>query len=527
MGNIAESTVQKIRQMLSMAWIVLIFSLFYDPLGPFLTDPKHLASPWHIPTHTCVHVQGQCLYQHPYGVGPALFWSVVLPAIILLLLVFGHEVWRRICPLAFVMQIPRSLGLGRRITVTNPTTGQQQKKLALVDQNSWLGRNHTYIQFGLLYLGLCLRLLLLNADRLALGIFLGLTIVVALGIGYWYGGKSWCQYFCPMAPVELIYSQPRALFASTAHQGERQKITQSMCRQVDPNGQIQSACVGCKTTCMDIDLERSYWKNLQQPDSRLLYYGYLGLLLGFYGYYWLYAGDWNYLYSGIWNHESDLAKKMLSPGFYLFGWVIPIPKVIAVPLTLAVSVALTYTLGIRVEKHCQQWLTADVVRHRMYAAVSFICANLLFCVFGPRLGVAVAGFNLQYLFNWAVAIISGILLRRAWNRTSLHYEQERLATSLRRQLAKLNIDLGPFLEGRSLEDLRAEEIYVLAKVLPSFNHQQKLQIYRGMLQETFEEGKLALPQALVMIEDLRCQLQISTAEHERMLQSLGRFSRVN
>jgi hypothetical protein len=212
-------------------------------------------------------------------------------------------------------------------------TGKISYELAKVKKNSWLGRNYLYLQFGLFYLGLCIRLLFVNSDRLALGIFLIFTIVSAIAVGYLYGGKSWCQYFCPMAPVQKIYGEPGGLLTSKAHEGDRQTITQSMCRIVNQDGKEQSACVACQSPCMDIDAERSYWDGITKPDQKLLYYGYIGLVFSFYFYYYLYAGNWDYYFSGAWTHEANQLTTVLSPGFYLFNKPIPIPKLVAVPLT--------------------------------------------------------------------------------------------------------------------------------------------------------------------------------------------------
>ena len=78
----------------------------------------------------------------------------------MLLLVFGHETWRRICPLSFLSQIPRALGIQRQRKIVNNRTGKVRYELVKVAQDSWLGCNHLYLQFGLLFLGLTLRILL-------------------------------------------------------------------------------------------------------------------------------------------------------------------------------------------------------------------------------------------------------------------------------------------------------------------------------------------------------------------------------
>jgi hypothetical protein len=37
--------------------------------------------------------QGQCLFTFPYRMGARIFWGMVVPLVIFLLLVFGHEGW--------------------------------------------------------------------------------------------------------------------------------------------------------------------------------------------------------------------------------------------------------------------------------------------------------------------------------------------------------------------------------------------------------------------------------------------------
>jgi polyferredoxin len=58
---------------------------------------------------------------------------------------------------------------------------------------------------------------LVNSDRLLLGLFLLLTIASAITVGFLYGGKTWCNYICPMAPVQMVYSEPSGLLTSVAH----------------------------------------------------------------------------------------------------------------------------------------------------------------------------------------------------------------------------------------------------------------------------------------------------------------------
>jgi hypothetical protein len=224
--QISEQRMHLIKWILTIAWLLIITSLFYDPWTSGLTEPSHPWSPLRL-SSGCILVQGKCLVEHPYPLGTTLLWAVILPAVIFALLVFGHEVWRRICPLSFLSQIPRALSWQRRFKRKNSATGKVRYELAKIKPNSWLGRNYSYVQFGWLFIGLCGRILFFNADRFMLASWILLTIAAAITIGYLYGGKSWCNYFCPMAPVQRIYSEPRGLFGN---QTNTSKITQSMCR---------------------------------------------------------------------------------------------------------------------------------------------------------------------------------------------------------------------------------------------------------------------------------------------------------
>jgi hypothetical protein len=135
-------------------------------------------------------VQGKCLPQQPYSLAPTIFWGAIVPSAIFILLIFGHELWRRICPLSFLSQIPRALGKQRQIPRPNPKTGVVWHELAKVKPASWLGRNYLWVQFGWLYVGLCARILFINSDRTALFIWFAITIVAAIAVGYLYGRKA-------------------------------------------------------------------------------------------------------------------------------------------------------------------------------------------------------------------------------------------------------------------------------------------------------------------------------------------------
>jgi Cyclic nucleotide-binding domain len=525
-GQISERLMHGVRWVLTIGWLVLIISLFYDPFSPWLTDPNNQLSPFRLNLDACVPVQGKCLPEQPYPMGAEIFWGLVVPSAIFILLVFGHELWRRICPLSFLSQIPRALGFQRQFKRVNEKTGKVRYELAKVKPDSWLGRNFLYLQFGWFFVGLCFRILFVNSDRLALAFWLLFTIGFAIAVGYLYGGKSWCNYFCPMSPVQKIYSEPRGLLGSQAHVGE-QMITQSMCRIVDKDGKEQSACVACQSPCIDIDSERTYWDGMGRRDRVFLYYGYLGVVVGYFSYYYLYAGNWVYYFSGAWAHDENQLASLFNPGFYLFGNAIAIPKLVAVPLTLGLSTVLFYFLGQKLEKfyyartrRTNPNLTKEQVRHRMFSLCTFIAFNFFF-IFGGQAFINRLPIQMEYLWEALIIVVSTLWLRQTWGRTPQLYSREGLASRFRKQLTRLNLNVSQYLDGSSLDDLNTHEVYVLAKVLPGFTKEKRHEAYKGVLKEALEEGYADTASSLEVLAQMRAELDISEEEHRQVLDELG------
>ncbi|MEE3716670.1 cyclic nucleotide-binding domain-containing protein [Tumidithrix elongata RA019] len=515
-----------VRLLLTVGWLVLILSLFYDPFSAYLTDPDTTFSPFHIQSkQACFQFQGQCLALSNYAMGARIFWGMVVPASVLILLVLGHEAWRRICPLSFMSQIPRALGIQRRRKVVNPVTKATRFELVTIAKDSWLGRNGLNVQFALLFISLNIRLLLVNSDRLLLGIFLITSILTSITVGYLFGGKTWCQYFCPMAPVQMVYTGTRGLLGSEAHQGVS-TITQSMCRSADREGNEKSACVSCQSPCFDIDAERAYWDTITQSDRKLLYYGYVGLVIGFYIYFSLYSGNWSYLSGGVWN-ETDQFAALFNPGFYIANQAIPIPKILAVPLTLSVTTATTYLLGLWLERLYKHYnkkrsvpLSHEQIQHWAFSFSTFFAFNFLFFLgVYPTLGwLTPMG---QSLVSWLAVIAVTIWLYRTLGRNTELYNRESITTSLRRQLNKLGIDFSKLLEGRSLENLKPDEVYVLAKTLPGLNHEKRMQMYKGVLQEALASGNVRSSSSLEVFKTMRVSLGMTDEEHQNVLLELG------
>lgn len=510
--EVSEARMHGIRWILTSAWLLIIASLFYDPWTPRFTEADHPWSPLRLP-EGCVAVQGVCLSETPYPLGTTAFWGVVVPAAVLILLLFGHELWRRICPLSFLSQIPRALGRQRQRTKVNPRTGERRQQLAKVADDSWLARHYSQLQFGWLFVGLCGRILFFNADRLVLAGWLLFTIVAAISVGWLYGGKAWCQYFCPMAPVQSVYSTPAGLLGSKAHLSEK-PITQSMCRTVLPDGTEQSACVACQQPCIDIDAERMYWTRLGSREFSFERYAYVGLVVGYFLYYYLYAGTWDYYFSGAWLRQSDQLSLLLRPGLFLFGQSLNVPRLVAVPLVLGFFT----WLGVRVGRWIER--SGRFGRHQIFVLATFLVFNFFFLFSGRPLLLLLPPW-VQTLFDAVVVAVSSLWLYRSWERSADLHQRENLASRFRRQLEKLDLDVGRYLDGRQLADLSPHEVYVLAKVLPGFTREKRQQVYKEVVREALQEGYANASSSLEVLSQMRQEIGITDEEHSLLLESVG------
>lgn len=465
LSTLSEKKFHAVRWVMFLAWCLLIVSLFYDPVSAVLTSPD---SHWSwladrnvaiasIPTK-CISAQGYCIPLAPYPIGTRIFWGMVVPSAIFVVLVFGHEFWRRMCPLYFFSQLPRALKL---------------QPLLNIEQNTWLKQNHFYLQFFLFYLGITGRILFFNSMRSVAGGFFIFTLLSSAVIVALYGGRSWCHYVCPFGMVQTVFTGPRGLIASQAHTAKPYSITQSMCRTVDDAGTEQSACVSCKSACMDIDAEQSYWAQMNKPGRKLVQYGYLGLVIGYFAYYYLYAGNFSYYFSGVWSHEPISIDTLLGPGFYVFNQPVAIPKLIAAPLTLGAFALVSCWLCTRLERFYRGVLkqkdtaaTAEKSLHRMFSLCSFVAFNIFF-IYGGRPEINNFPIVVQLGFQSMIAIASSLWLYKTWGRSASRYEQESTVEKKRRQIRKLPVDISSLLKEQTLEQLNPQEVAILSETMPA------------------------------------------------------------
>ncbi len=524
LSRVGEGKLRVVRGLLVVGWLVLIASLFWDPVTPELTRPDNLASPFHLKGQE-VLAQGKALPEEPYAMSNRIFWTMIIPVLPLFFMVVGHETWRRLCPLSFVSQIPRYLGWQRKRPVLDLRSGKVTRLLSLPSREGWARRNVWYVQFGLLFLALNARILFINSDRIALASFFIGVIVVSVTVGYLWGGKTWCNYVCPIAIVQKIYTEPRGILESQAHV-ERRPVSQSMCRAPGKDGD-KSVCVGCTPSCPDIDLEKSHWDSVLEPERRNVYYMFFGLVLGFYGFYYVYSGGWDYYFSGAWTHEAGQLASLWAPGMYFGGVAVPIPKIIAAPLVLGAFVLASLGLGLLLEKGYRRLragmgkpLPEAEFMNQCLAFSAYVTINT-FYLFGGRPNLSLLPGPALRLVDILIVALSTLWFWQATQRTPLLYRREGLASSLLEQLRALKVDVTRYLEGRTLEELKPDEVYVLAKTLPQFSHEQKLQAYRNILEDALQRGRINSAASLDVLREVRAELGVDDEEHRRLVDELG------
>lgn len=527
LSAVPERILLRWRTAVALGWLLIIASLFWDPFTPALTAADALQSPFRLHPERAAMVQGQVIEEAPYALGNRIFWTLLVPLIPLFLMIAGHEAWRRICPLSWWSQLPRRLGLQRTTRQLNRRTGAIDKPLALLSRQGWWRRHVWLIQFSLLFAALNARLLFINADRMALGVFLLAVISAALAVGWLWGGKTWCNAVCPVGVVQRIYAGPGGLLESQPHLNP-QTTPQSMCRKpgADPKQPDVNVCVGCTPSCPDVDLEKAYWESVDDPHVRWVHYGFLGLVWGFYTYYWAYSGNWGYYLSGVWTHETTTWTSLTQPGFALatLAWI---PKWAAAPLFLGACVAVSGLIGVTLERLTTRWcapqwpaLDISTLRHRCLIVSAWLSINS-FYLFGGRPTVLLMPTPVSKLIDIAVVTLTTLWLMRAWRKQRNRYRKESVLIQLRKRLETFPIRFEKLLDGRGSAQLNADEADVLIRTLPAQAEANQKETFRQAVARAHAQHQLDSPETQRQLEELRALLAISPEEHTVMLAEFG------
>ncbi len=399
---------------------------------------------------------------------PRLFWTVLLPLLILFIVIGGFHPWRSICPLAAFGEIGRKLP--RRVQHRAP---------------EWLERFHMVVPFAFLAAMLVLRHLATNGDGRWIS---GLLIVLALAAfatNVLFTGKTWCNFICPVGVVERIYTDPSS---------PRHAAANSQCER----------CTACKRSCPDIDQENNYWHELTEKGRRFATYAFPGLVFAFYFYFWLRVGDWEGYFDGRWTRQIADAGLAFGPGFFFAPGV---PAILAVALTLTVCALGSYAFFRLLEASVQRLLPGfDRRRHLMLSLAAFTAFSVFYFYAGAPTLRRIPGATRSFAF--VAPVIATLVLVRRWGRRRETYTRERGAARLMRTWS---------FEGPPPAD--PIEAYTRAQASEQARD-QLLAGYIETLRDVVSDGMVDESEAR-MLAEIRKQFGVTPREHERAVARLS------
>jgi len=396
---------------------------------------------------------------------PRVFWTMALPALVLFIVLGGFHRWRRLCPLAWFGS------LGQR------ASGSQRRVPA------WMERAYPLLSLGFLASMLVLRLVATNGDgRWLAGLLIGLALAAA-ATNFVFTGKTWCNFLCPVGVVERIYTDPRSL---------------------RPDASSQCAtCTACKRACPDIDQENNYWRELAHGSRRVATYAFPGVVLAFYGYFWLRHGDWETYFDGRWTSLPADAVLAFGPGFFFAPSV---PALAAAILSFLVLAALSWAAFRGLELAVGRLVDDEERRlHLMLSAAAFTAFSLFYVFAGAptlrRIPYGTRG------FAFLAPIVATLVLVGRWRRTREGYVRDKAAAKL---LAHWPLATPPPAD--------PSEAYALFRATEQAR-ETVLEGYTQTLREILRDG-IVRDGERRLLEEVRKQFGIDEKEHARVVGEL-------
>ena len=80
LSSVSERQTRRVQAILFAAWLVLIASMFWDPLTPHLTEATARYSPFRIQAGSQV-IQGKPIEVVPYTMEARIFWTMLVPVL--------------------------------------------------------------------------------------------------------------------------------------------------------------------------------------------------------------------------------------------------------------------------------------------------------------------------------------------------------------------------------------------------------------------------------------------------------------
>ena len=414
-----------------------------------------------------------------------VFWTVAIAALPLFFVLAGYHRWRRICPLAFIAQLPARFGWA----------GQRRA-------GPWMQAHAYHVTFALFLLSLWLRLVATNGDGVALAVFLVVISGAAVMVGLVFTGKTWCNYVCPVSFAEKLYTEPRGL-------------------RETPNSQC-GTCTACRPACPDINEENSYWKEILLPAKRDVYFAFPGVVLAFYAYYLLQSGSWAYYFGGSWTREAGLFRTAFAPGIdaHTAGFHVwpRVPRAAAAALTLLAGGAISHAAFRAFEPVLGRAFRrrgvpddAASLRSVMFTIAAFAAFVAFYSFAGAPTLRLVPG--LPQVFQLLVVTTATVSLVRRVGRAQSTFAEETLA---RRLVANWKWTDAP-----PPRDLReAFLIHTIRSRSQDDARRQMVDLYKSAIRDSLDSGMISRRE-VHRLDALRHQLQISDADHELAMSELA------
>ena len=397
----------------------------------------------------------------------SLVWTVMIPLLPIAIVLLEFSNWRNTCPLAFFSKISQKLDWLPKRKVPQ-----------------WFENNFYYFQYFTLFVALSLRLAILNFNNLYLAIYFILITLSAFATNLIFTGKSWCNFFCPVGVVEKIYCVSNA-------------------KHYRQNSEC-STCTACKRDCPDIDMESNYWKESSNKQKSFVFYAFPGMILGFYLYFYLQSGSFDYYYSGDWTSHG---VSMFSDGFF---FVKNIPVIVAAPATLALFSLASFVTFNAIERilwknHIIKNCDYQTLQHRLKATTAFIAFNVFYLFAGAP---AYSQFPFLYsAFYFFTIVFSTAILYKEMFRQQSYFLQERFALKFVKKWDSL----------KAMPN-NLKEIYY-TYVNEASTKEERLKRYQDTVKDLLQEGILN-EDSMVVLEKLREQIGISPKDHLNVIKSI-------
>jgi hypothetical protein len=416
-------------------------------------------------------------------------WTMVVASLPLFIVLVGYHRWRVICPLAFFAQLSTRIG-----------------RPGLLRMSKRWETTYYFAAGGIFFISLWLRLIATNGDGPVLGAFFIALSFAALMVGVFFTGKTWCNYFCPVSFVEKIYTEPHGL----------RDTENSQCTK----------CTACKKSCPDINEENGYWKEIEATSKRVVYFSFPGLVFAFYFYYYLQAGTWAYYFDGGWTRQPGVVRFAFFPGhdavtagFFFWPWL---PRAAAAALTLAGCALVSFLLFSTLERVIGYWLRrrkpetdAATVRHATFTVAAFT-AFVTFYTFAGQPSLRLLPDVVPHVFLVVVVLTATVFFLRRWRRSSAEFAEETLARNIVKRWKWTDVQPKNLREAFLINQIRTQESVKDAAHV--------LEVYKDAVFEALADGFVTKDE-VQLLESLRGQLNISAADHEKVMNALAEEER--